>query len=72
MLLCEPSNAPVVYSGIKTEYTTDGSITKESHPVFRSGCCRGGRLVKSVSSRIYCAQAAPAAGLDTRLCDRAM
>lgn len=35
MLLCEPSNAPVVYSGIKTEYTADGSITKESHPVFR-------------------------------------
>jgi len=35
VLLCEPSNAPVVYSGIKTEYTTDGSITKESHPVFR-------------------------------------
>ena len=35
VLLCEPANAPLVLSGVKTEYKTDGSITSESHPVFR-------------------------------------
>ena len=34
ILLCEPANAPILLSGVKTEYKTDGSITDVSHPVF--------------------------------------
>ena len=33
MLLCEPANAPLLLSGVKTAYKEDGSITDESHPV---------------------------------------
>jgi len=41
VLLCEPSNAPLLLSGVKTEYETDGSITAESHPVFRPHLLQG-------------------------------
>lgn len=41
ILICEPANAPLLLSGVKTEYTTDGSITKESHPVFRPHLMQG-------------------------------
>ena len=41
ILLCEPSNAPLLLSGVKTEYQTDGSITSESHPVFRPHLLQG-------------------------------
>ena len=41
VLLCEPSNAPLLLSGVKTAYEADGSITKESHPVFRPHLLQG-------------------------------
>ena len=41
LLLCEPSNAPLLLSGVKTDYADDGSITKESHPVFRPHLLQG-------------------------------
>ena len=41
MLVCEPSNAPLLLSGVKTAYEADGSITKESHPVFRPHLLQG-------------------------------
>jgi cysteine synthase A len=41
MLLCEPSNAPVILSGVKTDYKDDGSITDVSHPVFRPHLMQG-------------------------------
>ena len=41
VLLCEPSNAPLLLSGVKTTYADDGSITAESHPVFRPHLLQG-------------------------------
>jgi cysteine synthase A len=41
VLLCEPANAPLLLSGVKTEYKSDGSITDESHPVFRPHLMQG-------------------------------
>ena len=41
LLLCEPSNAPLILSGVKTEYKDDGSITDTSHPVFRPHLMQG-------------------------------
>ena len=41
ILLCEPANAPILLSGVKTEYKTDGSITDVSHPVFRPHLLQG-------------------------------
>ena len=41
ILLCEPSNAPLLLSGVKTVYKSDGSITDESHPAFRPHLMQG-------------------------------
>ena len=41
LLLCEPSNSPLLLSGVKTAYTTDGTITKESHPAYRPHLLQG-------------------------------
>ena len=40
-LLCEPANAPLLLSGVKTAYPADGSIADESHPVFRPHLMQG-------------------------------
>lgn len=41
IVLCEPANAPLLLSGVKTEYKADGSITDQSHPVFRPHLLQG-------------------------------
>ena len=41
VLLCEPANSPLILSGVKTKYMSDGSITSESHPVFRPHLLQG-------------------------------
>mmetsp|Transcript_21126 Transcript_21126/g.41265 ORF Transcript_21126/g.41265 Transcript_21126/m.41265 type:complete len:531 (-) Transcript_21126:82-1674(-) len=38
--VCEPSNAPLLFSGIKTEYQKDGSF-KEPHPCWRPHLLQG-------------------------------
>lgn len=41
VVLCEPANAPILLSGVKTDYKEDGSITDKSHPVFRPHLLQG-------------------------------
>lgn len=52
ILLCEPANAPLLLSGVKTEYKTDGSITDQSHPVFRPHLLQGWTVRTHPSLRI--------------------
>ena len=39
--LCEPSNAPMLYSGVKTPYDEGSPIPKEAHPVWRPHLFQG-------------------------------
>ena len=41
VVLCEPANAPILLSGVKTDYKEGGSITDKSHPVFRPHLLQG-------------------------------
>jgi len=38
--VCEPDNAPLLFSGVKTEYDSDGSF-KEPHPLWRPHLLQG-------------------------------
>jgi len=40
IVVCEPDNAPLLYSGLKTEYKEDGSF-KEPHPIWRPHLLQG-------------------------------
>eukprot|EP00746_Dinoflagellata_sp_MGD_P077408 gnl/MRDRNA2_/MRDRNA2_31062_c0_seq1.p1 gnl/MRDRNA2_/MRDRNA2_31062_c0~~gnl/MRDRNA2_/MRDRNA2_31062_c0_seq1.p1 ORF type:complete len:445 (+),score=91.43 gnl/MRDRNA2_/MRDRNA2_31062_c0_seq1:97-1335(+) len=40
IIVCEPDNAPLLYSGTKTEYGTDGQF-KEPHPLWRPHLLQG-------------------------------
>jgi len=39
--ICEPSNAPMLYSEIETPYDADSPIPKEAHPVWRPHLLQG-------------------------------
>jgi len=39
--LCEPSNAPMLYSGIGSTYEGDGQIPDQAHPVWRPHLFQG-------------------------------
>lgn len=39
--VCEPSNAPMLYSGIESNYENDNPIPKEPHPVWRPHLFQG-------------------------------
>jgi len=39
--VCEPSNAPMLYSDIPTEYPDNGPLAKEAHPVWRPHLYQG-------------------------------
>ena len=39
--VCEPDNAPMLYSGIPTEYENDSPIAKEAHPVWHPHLFQG-------------------------------
>jgi len=40
IIVCEPDNAPLLYSGVKTEYLKDGRF-KEPHPIWRPHLLQG-------------------------------
>ncbi|CAB9531004.1 Cysteine synthase (Partial), partial [Seminavis robusta] len=76
--VCEPSNAPMLYSGIKSTYDGDSRIPEKAHPVWRPHLFQGWatdfvpRLMTDLLTEFPDMDIMPTSGFDAIDCSREM